>query len=172
MSSSPPPPLGSLSAIPASWVRPYTPGPLSEAQLAQYFNEGYTIVRSLLPSSLISGAARDIESLVSSVADELFAAGRITDKCEGVPWAQRVIHIEKQFPHASVLLHKRGVLPTGVGDMWASEQLIGVARQLLGPGVDIAGHPVWNLRVKTPGQEEAVVPWHQVRRRGWAGCVW
>ena len=27
---------------------------------------------------------------------------------------------------------------------------------------DIGGHPVWNLRAKTPQQEQATVPWHQV----------
>ena len=27
---------------------------------------------------------------------------------------------------------------------------------------DVAGHPVWNLRAKTPQQEQATVPWHQV----------
>lgn len=30
------------------------------------------------------------------------------------------------------------------------------------PTGDIAGHPVWNLRAKTPQQEQATVPWHQV----------
>lgn len=28
-------------------------------------------------------------------------------------------------------------------------------------GPEIAGHPVWNLRCKTPDQEQATVPWHQ-----------
>lgn len=28
---------------------------------------------------------------------------------------------------------------------------------------DVGGHPVWNLRAKTPQQEQATVPWHQVQ---------
>ena len=34
-----------------------------------------------------------------------------------------------------------------------------MVEQFLGP--DIAGHPVWNLRTKTPCSEEVTVPWHQ-----------
>merc|ERR1711971_971308 len=28
-------------------------------------------------------------------------------------------------------------------------------------GTQIGGHPVWNIRCKTPDNEEATVPWHQ-----------
>ena len=31
--------------------------------------------------------------------------------------------------------------------------------QILGP--DIMGHPVWNIRSKTPQNEATTVPWHQ-----------
>ncbi len=43
--------------------------------------------------------------------------------------------------------------------MWSCPVLLDVAEQILGP--DVAGHPVWNLRTKTPNQEQATVPWHQ-----------
>jgi len=48
--------------------------------------------------------------------------------------------------------------------VWAHPQLMAVAQQLLGPHSDIVGHPVWNLRCKTPerlSQGQATVPWHQ-----------
>ena len=34
-----------------------------------------------------------------------------------------------------------------------------MVEQLIGP--DIGGHPVWNLRTKTPQDEATTVPWHQ-----------
>ena len=58
---------------------------------------------------------------------------------------------------------KNAVLPEGVQNVWAHPALIGLAQQLLGD-VDIAGHPVWNLRCKTPerlSHGQATVPWHQ-----------
>lgn len=45
-------------------------------------------------------------------------------------------------------------------DIWANERLLNVAEQLLGTS-DILGHPVWNLRCKTPSSTAATVPWHQ-----------
>ena len=44
--------------------------------------------------------------------------------------------------------------------LWSNERLLNVAEQLLGTN-DIAGHPVWNLRTKTPQNEATTVPWHQ-----------
>ena len=45
-------------------------------------------------------------------------------------------------------------------DIWANERLLNVAEQLLGTS-DIIGHPVWNLRCKTPNSKATTVPWHQ-----------
>jgi len=42
--------------------------------------------------------------------------------------------------------------------------MLRVAEQILGGDVDIMGHPVWNLRCKTPERlsaGQATVPWHQ-----------
>jgi len=45
-------------------------------------------------------------------------------------------------------------------DIWANERLLDVAEQLVGTS-DIMGHPVWNLRCKTPNSKATTVPWHQ-----------
>ena len=44
-------------------------------------------------------------------------------------------------------------------NIWAHERLLNVVEQLIGP--DIAGNPVWNLRTKTPQNDNTTVPWHQ-----------
>ena len=44
-------------------------------------------------------------------------------------------------------------------DLWSNPRLLNVVEQLIGP--DIMGHPVWNLRTKTPQNEATTVPWHQ-----------
>jgi len=45
-------------------------------------------------------------------------------------------------------------------DVWSNERLLNLVEQLLGSS-DILGHPVWNLRTKTPQNEATTVPWHQ-----------
>ncbi len=44
--------------------------------------------------------------------------------------------------------------------MWSNNRLLNLMEQLLGTK-EIVGHPVWNLRTKTPKNEATTVPWHQ-----------
>jgi hypothetical protein len=128
--------------------------------MEQYWTKGYVIKHGLLnPSSDLEPSRVALARLVDTIVNRLHAEGLITDLCKDFPFETRMIEIEKQFPNASVLLHKMGVLPKEIADLWSGETLIACARQFLGD--DIAGHPVWNIRVKTPGQEQATVPWHQ-----------
>lgn len=43
--------------------------------------------------------------------------------------------------------------------LWSNEKLLDAVEQIVGP--DIAGHPVWNLRIKLPQHHLEEVPWHQ-----------
>ena len=96
---------------------------------------------------------------IDDLADRLFDAGKIDNKHEDKAFFQRMIHLEKEFPGASLLLHKKGVLPEGAKELWSYHKLLNIGEQILGPNV--AGNPVWNLRVKLPEHEDGVVPWHQ-----------
>ena len=102
---------------------------------------------------------KGITKQTDELADRLFGAGKITNKHQDKGFFQRMIHLEKEFPGAAVLLHKTGILPDGAKELWSYNKLLNIGEQLLGP--DIAGNPVWNLRVKLPEHEEGVVPWHQ-----------
>jgi ectoine hydroxylase-related dioxygenase (phytanoyl-CoA dioxygenase family) len=113
----------------------------------------------VLRQEQLEEAKKSIADLVDDLANRLYNAGKITDKCENVDFYHRIIKIDEQFPSSSVLLHKNGILPTGISDLWSSPELLDISKQILGPNV--AGHPVWNLRVKTPQKEQHTVPWHQ-----------
>ena len=43
--------------------------------------------------------------------------------------------------------------------LWCNERLMNIMEQILGP--EVAGHPVWNLRTKTPNSRAVDIPWHQ-----------
>lgn len=166
------PPRGELAANVASWVKPYVAGPLTPEELDQYWRAGYVVKRDLLPVSMLDGPRAALSRAVDKIARDLHAAGLISDLAEGEAFEHRMIAIEKQYPSASVLLHKQGVLPPEVAALWSSEILLACARQFLGVDTDIAAHPVWNIRVKTPGQEQAVRrPQRDVRAQVGAGCA-
>uniref|UniRef100_A0A7S4VUJ7 Uncharacterized protein n=1 Tax=Alexandrium monilatum TaxID=311494 RepID=A0A7S4VUJ7_9DINO len=149
----------------AAWRTEYTPvGKLTKEQHAQFFDQGWVIVHDAVPRNVLQEAIQCLEQRVDAIARRLHAAGKIADLCEGEGFHSRLIKLDEQFPNANVLLHKDGVLPPGIQDLWSHRDLIGMAQQLLGEESAIMGHPVWNIRCKTPdrlSQGQATVPWHQ-----------
>lgn len=99
-----------------------------------------------------------INILVEELAQDLLSKGRITEDQlhEDKGFLDRLTHLDKEFPNASVWLHKQPFqMPSAFQNLWSHESLLGVAEQMLGP--DIAGHPVWNLRTKVPAFDQATV---------------
>ena len=70
--------------------------------------------------------------LVDDVAQQLFKAGKIDDLCEKADLYSRLTLLEAQFPGASVLVHKQGILPPEFAALWGSPELLQTASQLLG----------------------------------------
>lgn len=105
------------------WELPFTPGPLSVQELAEYWQEGYIVKHGLLSEDLLQSAREAVDAEVDLLADSLYKAGKILDACRGEGFETRLACIEKQFPSASVLLHKRGVLPEALSNLWASCEL-------------------------------------------------
>ena len=157
---------GNLAEHVSRWRTPYdaSAGPLTREEHTQFFDDGFVVLHDVLPIEVIDDAVAAVDGLVDGLARKLLAAGKITSMHAGAGVHAQLVRIEEEFPHASVLLHKNGILPAGIQRVWSHPKLIGVAQQLLGTDAGIAGHPVWNLRCKTPetlSGGQATVPWHQ-----------
>ena len=117
------------------------------------------MVPNLFTPEELNPAIEAVNESVDKLVEKLYNGGKIQSKAEGGGFYDRLTMIEKQFPGAAVLLHKEGYLPKGFRDLWANEKLLNVVEQFIGP--EIAANPGWNLRPKTPVNEETTVPWHQ-----------
>jgi len=135
------------------------PGQLPLDQVKHFFEKGYLIVPQFFDKADLDACRRDIEVLVDELAAKLFKAGKIKDEYKDKGLFERLIYLEKDFPGTNILLHKQGTLCKSFQDLWSNERLLNVVEQLIGP--EIMGHPVWNLRTKTPQNEATTVPWHQ-----------
>ncbi len=100
-----------------------------------------------------------IDEKVDALAERLYASGKISNKFENEGFLTRLTKLQEVFPGAATLIHTGGILPKAFADIWSSTKLLDMIEQILGP--EIAGHPVWNLRSKTPHNPLATVPWHQ-----------
>ncbi len=132
---------------------------LSSAQLQQYRTDGFLIVRDLFSDAELQPVIDAINEKVDALAERLCASEKINDKFENEGFLTRLTKLEQAFPGAATLIHTGGILPKAFSDIWSSKKLLDIIEQILGP--EIAGHPVWNLRSKTPHNPLATVPWHQ-----------
>jgi ectoine hydroxylase-related dioxygenase (phytanoyl-CoA dioxygenase family) len=132
---------------------------LSKEQLEQYREDGFVIVEDVFEPAELQPTMDAIAELVDMFAERLYAAGRIRSKHEDKDFHHRLAAIEKEHPETSVLIHQYSVLPKALAELWSCDKLIGMIRQIIGP--DIAGHPIWNIRSKTPQTRRMTVPWHQ-----------
>jgi hypothetical protein len=134
--------------------------PLTDAQLAQYEHDGFLVIDNFFTDSDLDPVIREVEGKVEALAQRLFASGLIPHTCPGLGFHERLTALQRLYPSAATLLHTEGILGPALADLWSSPRLLDFMQQVLGGG-DVAGHPVWNLRTKTPLNPLATVPWHQ-----------
>ena len=112
-------------------------GQLTSAQLEQYFDKGYVVVKDFFETKELDVVRGAVDVLVDNLAEKLLAAGLIKRTYKEKGFFDRLHFIEKEFKGASVLLHKAGVLPEEFKKLWSDAKLLNVAEQIIGP--DIAG---------------------------------
>lgn len=132
---------------------------LTSDQLAAYHADGFLLVRDLFTPGDLAPVMAEIAGKVERLAQGLLRDGRLQNLHAEAGFFERLTLIDRDCPGASVMLHTQGVLEPALAALWSHPRLLTIMEQLLGP--EVAGHPVWNLRSKTPDNPLATVPWHQ-----------
>jgi hypothetical protein len=141
---------------------------LNTSQLDTYKEDGFLIVEGLFNRGELQPAIDDINATVDEIARELQKAGKLHDIFEGEGVYTRLTKLEEACPGVTVKMHIRGILKPAWGRLWSNPKLLDIVQQNIGS--EIAGHPVWNIRCKTPVNPLATVPWHQDTAYMVAGC--
>ena len=132
---------------------------ITQSQIDQYNNEGYTIVENVFNQDELNPILKEFDEIVEDFANKAFEAGKITNKHSDKDVFKRLAALEKDFKGSSVLIHHRGELKPALANLWGSKKLLDMVENWVGK--DISGHPVWNIRSKTPQTARMTVPWHQ-----------
>jgi hypothetical protein len=67
-----------LSKDIASWQRDYTPGPLTQDEFYQFFEDGFVIKHGLLKRDQLESVIHGLERVVDELAQELYRAVKIS----------------------------------------------------------------------------------------------
>ncbi len=132
---------------------------LSHEQVGQYFDEGFLVVVDVFAREELQPALDDFERIVDEAAERLYEAGEIEDKHAGEGVYTRLISLENECRGGAPLLGQRESPRAALAKLWASDKLLDMVEQFIGP--DISGHPVCVLRAKTPDAALVSVDWHQ-----------
>eukprot|EP01129_Flabellula_baltica_P017647 TRINITY_DN9848_c0_g1_i1.p1 TRINITY_DN9848_c0_g1~~TRINITY_DN9848_c0_g1_i1.p1 ORF type:complete len:315 (+),score=75.94 TRINITY_DN9848_c0_g1_i1:330-1274(+) len=132
---------------------------LTDDQVSHFLEEGYLLIPQFFEQEELTPVMDEISETVGEVAQALFEAGKIDDLFSDAGFYERLTLLEDAWPGASVLVHTQGIMKPKLAALWSNSRLLDIIEQILGK--DVAGHPVWNLRTKTPGNVLAKVPWHQ-----------
>jgi hypothetical protein len=132
---------------------------LSAIQLQDFNRDGFLIVHDLFSGEELQPVIDAIDEKVDALAEKLYRSGAIMDRFESEGFLTRLSKLNEVFPGSATLVHTGGILPQAFADLWSSPKLLDIVEEMIGP--EITGHPVWNLRAKTPHNPLATVPWHQ-----------
>jgi len=137
----------------------HSAAPLTDQQLQQWNNEGYLLLRGIIPLSTINDVRRAFERTIDGMLNELKAEGLIEDVRADLPLETRYAAVAREFAERHGRSWRRIVGQPEVFALQHDPQLVDIIGQLT--GTDVIGHPVFNARPKMPHQQGTVVPWHQ-----------
>lgn len=139
---------------------------LSNAQIAQFFDEGYVMAPGVLTPADLEPLRREIADVIDATATRLADEGRIARTFADEPFETRLTRLTADHPELTdeymhALEGKAGGGHTGreMFQVITHSRLLDMLESLLGP--EIIGSSVYRVRPKVPGMGRGVVPWHQ-----------
>ena len=133
--------------------------PLSSEQMEQWENDGYLILKEVVPESAINGVRDSFARVVDGIISELKEDGIVEDAGSELPFETRFVQVAGEHASRFGRSWRNQVATSEIFDLHHAAPLVDAIGQLT--GTDVIGHPVFNARPKLPGQQLTVVPWHQ-----------
>lgn len=137
-------------------------GSLRPGQVDEYDEQGYLVLPGLLDSRDLAPVRAAMAMKVDLIADQLVAAGRITDPLAGEPFETRLARLFEGLSAEDFVTFTgqswRDRL-TGYFELMSNPKVLDVVESLIGP--EIFANPVYNVRPKVPRVAAGEVPWHQ-----------
>lgn len=135
---------------------------LTKAQVDQFHEEGYLIVRNLFDAEDLEPVIQEYADLLDRLAEELYESGEISSRYEDLPFGNRLTKIYAEsgqvyaqyFDFSLPLGNVEPDTPFWAGpavfQMLRHEKLLDAVESIIGP--EIYSNPVQHVRLKPPEQ--------------------
>jgi ectoine hydroxylase-related dioxygenase (phytanoyl-CoA dioxygenase family) len=136
-------------------------GSLTAEQREQYERQGFVVLEDLLSDADMAPAREAMMQKVDMIANDLLAAGLISDKLEEEPFPTRLARLFDNLTDEDFLKWGRGWrdrLP-GYYHLMCNPKILDAVESLIGG--ELFANPVYNVRPKVPKIAAGAVPWHQ-----------
>jgi len=142
---------------------PATVRGLTADQLSQYETEGYTMVPDVFEPADLQPIREELTQLIHEAAVKLKAEGKVSILYQEEPFERRLtrLYAECGLEITAPIVGRGGGGHSGPAlfALVTHRSLLARVESLVGQ--EIVGSSVYRIRPKIPGQERAVVPWHQ-----------
>ncbi len=138
---------------------------LAQEQIRQFKEEGFLIVRQMLPLDALQPLIDELTQKVNSAIREAVRQGQLDakDTFEDAPFANRLALASEACTDRNWLWQSyfsRGKpISAGMFELRTSPALLDATESLIGP--EILAHPQFALRPKMPDLDLMDIPWHQ-----------
>jgi phytanoyl-CoA hydroxylase len=137
-------------------------GSLRPGQVDEYDEQGYLVLAGLLDHHDLAPVRAAMAMKVDLIADQLLAAGRITDPLAAEPFEIRLARLFEGLSAEDFVTFTGQSWRdrfAGYFELMSNPKILDVVESLIGP--EIFANPVYNVRPKVPRVAAGEVPWHQ-----------
>lgn len=135
------------------------PHALTPEQKATYDEQGFIVLRGVVPAEVTAGLQEVFEGVVDRMAKDWYDEGFVTDTADNLPFEKRFAALREQLPPKFATSWRKILVSPAVFALWQRPELLGPARSLVGD--EVYAHGVWNGRPREPNTAIQKILWHQ-----------
>ncbi len=132
---------------------------IADEQLAQFDEQGYVILKSVIDEHVLADVRRDLNRLVNMHAGRLFESGLIDDPCLDEPFETRLLKLYANCLDRAPNSFRSELHLPGIFGLFFNAAVLDLVEAILGPEVRL--YPIYTARPKLPQHEASLVLWHQ-----------
>lgn len=134
------------------------PHALSPQQQEQFHQDGFIILRNVLPERTLEGVRSTIARAVDVLAQRWMDKGHVSETHDDKSLDERYLTLLREVSSVPAAWRRLMVSPA-VYRLWRCDELLGAVRSLVGD--EVYAHGVWACRPRDPMGRTQAVAWHQ-----------